>query len=242
MSAGTCAMAGFNQTVCSARKADEGTQLAQLIREQSQYAQGSAPWKTYQDAISKAATHQPPSQQNNFGAPVAGVDEKGTPIFFQPGKTGGPPAIVPGVRPAKDQTKAPTEFEAKAGLYFKSMRQASQTLNTIEKTNAWRPSMVEAAAPNEQLKTLAQTESRQKYTQGQKQWIDSINRVRSGANLPEIEYDRAVRTFFPVFGEGENIRKQKAEARRQEELAMEQAAGKALPKASVNGWSIEPAE
>lgn len=34
-----------------------------------------------------------------YGAPVAGVDAKGNPVFMQPDKTGGPPAIVPGIRP-----------------------------------------------------------------------------------------------------------------------------------------------
>jgi len=36
---------------------------------------------------------------NTFGSPVAGVDDKGNPVFFQPTKDGGPPAIVPGVAP-----------------------------------------------------------------------------------------------------------------------------------------------
>lgn len=36
---------------------------------------------------------------NNMGAPVAGVDAEGNPVFFQADKQGGTPAIVPGVRP-----------------------------------------------------------------------------------------------------------------------------------------------
>ena len=35
----------------------------------------------------------------NYGAPVAGVDAQGNPVFFQPSKTGGAPTIVSGVTP-----------------------------------------------------------------------------------------------------------------------------------------------
>jgi hypothetical protein len=48
--------------------------------------------------INKVSTHQPPVQVS-FGPPVAGVDANGDPVYFQPGKGGGPPAIVPGVKP-----------------------------------------------------------------------------------------------------------------------------------------------
>lgn len=47
------------------------------------------------------------SSINNFGSPVAGVDENGKPVFFQPAKTGGAPAIVPGIRPPKDPNAGP---------------------------------------------------------------------------------------------------------------------------------------
>lgn len=58
------------------------------------------------DLSGKAITGnlQPRPQQplvENYGAPVSGVDEKGNPVFFQPGKRGGAPSVVPGVRPPK---------------------------------------------------------------------------------------------------------------------------------------------
>jgi hypothetical protein len=178
----------------------------------------------------------------SYGAPVAGVGPDGKPIFFQPSKDGGPPSIVSGVRPPPNSsaTKDPTEFQSKAALYFKSMETATKTLEDIERTNGWRPGAMETATSNPTAQTLAQPVSRQKYTQAQRQWIDSINRVRSGANLPEMEYDRAVRTFFPTFGEGEAIRQQKAAARRQEEQAMRTAAGRAMPGSEPDQGASEP--
>jgi hypothetical protein len=189
------------------------------------------------------AAQKPEPNNVTYSAPVPFLMPDGTVGYAQPGnRAGAPPQVLkdpvtgkPLAQPKQGSDKDPTEFQSKAGLYFKSMATASQTLDSIEKTNGWRPSIVETAAPGETAKTLAQTEARQKYTQAQKQWIDSINRVRSGANLPELEYERAVRTFFPVYGEGENLRAQKAAARRQEEAAMQQAAGRAIKQPQPGG-------
>lgn len=171
-----------------------------------------------------------------YGAPVAGVDPQGNPVFFQPPKGGGAPAIIQGVKPPEQAGAKPSEFEAKAGLYFKSMKNASDTLNKLEETsNTYKPSLAESAF-DESTKTgqfamsKIRSPERKQYIQGQKQWIDSINRVRSGANLPEIEYNRAVATFFPQLNDPDSVIEQKKLARQQEETSMQTAAGKALPK------------
>jgi hypothetical protein len=216
---------------------DKESPVARLIRERNKLDPADPTRRIFDEAIKKASTHQEPVSINNYGSPLpVQLPGGGTGYIQPPSRPGGPSQILnipgtstPAVKPAEGTAKAPTEFEAKAGLYFKSMTKATETLDQIESTNAWRPSLAESATSNyPTAQTIAQTEARQKYTQAQRQWIDSINRVRSGANLPELEYHRAVRTFFPTYGEGENIRKQKADARRQEEEAMKVAAGKAL--------------
>lgn len=60
----------------------------------------------------KKTTHSPPVQVS-YGQPVAGVDAAGNPVFFQPDKGGGAPAIVPGVKPAPQNrdTKLPAELQ-----------------------------------------------------------------------------------------------------------------------------------
>ena len=110
------------------------------------------------------------------------------------------------------------------------MSQATETLASIEKAGGASVPATEAAVPDtwNKTKNVATGEDRQKYVQAQRQWIDSINRVRSGANLPEIEYSRAVMTFFPQFGDSDKVIKQKATARQNEEVAMRAAAGRAL--------------
>lgn len=75
------------------------------------------------DKLKKDSTHSP-AVQVSYGAPVAGVDETGKPVYFQPDKTGGKPAIIPGVAPPKKDTPA--------GLQEK-LAQNAVTLGKIDK-------------------------------------------------------------------------------------------------------------
>jgi hypothetical protein len=136
-------------------------------------------------------------------------------------------AGLPAAAPTGSQ-KAPTEFQAKAGLYFGSMRKASETLNALEDSGVnVAPGTIEQFAPGQTAQQVARDPNRKSYVQAQRQWIDSINRVRSGANLPEIEYERAVMTFFPQYNDGPAEIAQKRSAREQEEALMLNAAGPA---------------
>ena len=64
--------------------------------------------------------------QVSYGAPVAGMDAQGNPVFLQPSKTGGAPAIIPGVRPPKSAAEERSEME-KAGR----ARQGQQMLSVL---------------------------------------------------------------------------------------------------------------
>lgn len=215
------------------------TEVEKLLKARDALPPNDPRRATFDAAITKATTHAPPVSMNNYGSPLPiDLGDGKTGYIQPPTRPGGPTQVLtvpgsgkPAIKPAEGGK--PTEFEAKAGLYFKSMQTASQTLDSIEQGNGWRQGLAERVVPSEDAKTVVMPEQRQKYVQAQRQWIDSINRVRSGANLPELEYDRAVRTFFPTYGEGESIRQQKAAARKQEEQAMQAAAGKALPQGSA---------
>lgn len=86
-------------------KPENQSNIAQLMTEMNNLPTGDPRRRVYQDAINKATTHQP-GVNVNYGAPVAGVDAQGNPVFFQPSKAGGTPAIIPGVRP-NDQGQTP---------------------------------------------------------------------------------------------------------------------------------------
>lgn len=55
----------------------------------------------------------PPGVSVSYGAPVAGVDANNNPVYFQPDKGGGAPAIVPGVKPPPQNRdiKPPAEIQ-----------------------------------------------------------------------------------------------------------------------------------
>lgn len=58
--------------------------------------------------LSKQSSHAP-GVSVSYGAPVAGVGPDGQPVFFQPDKSGGAPAIIPGVRPTPPAVSASTK-------------------------------------------------------------------------------------------------------------------------------------
>lgn len=81
------------------------TDLAKLIAEMQALPPGHPMRGVYENAIRKATTHQP-GVSVSYGAPVAGVDKDGKPVFFQPDRAGGAPAIIPGVAPPPKETPA----------------------------------------------------------------------------------------------------------------------------------------
>ena len=209
--------------------------LAQMISEMNALPAGSPMRAIYLEAIKKATTHAPAATAISYGSPVPITLPDGSTGYAQPGnREGAKPQVMTGTdnkpftKPTDQKDKDPTEFQAKAALYFDSMSKASETLNKIEQTNGWRVGLAERTVPGQDVKNAVRPVVRQSYVAAQRRWIDSINRVRSGANLPEIEYDRAERTFFPSYGEGDAIKTQKAQARAQEEAAMKIAAGRAI--------------
>ena len=115
------------------------------------------------------------------------------------------------------------------------MDNASKTLNHLETKGAkitptyGEVLLDESTTAGKIGVSKIRTEERKSYVQAQKQWIDSINRVRSGANLPEIEYNRAVATFFPEVNDSPERIEQKRLARAGEEANMRTAAGRAMP-------------
>jgi hypothetical protein len=87
--------------------------VAKLIKERDKLDPADPTRRIFDEAIRKASTHQPPVSVS-YGAPVAGQDEKGNSVFFQPSKDGNsPPSIVKGVKPAPQNrdTKLPAELQ-----------------------------------------------------------------------------------------------------------------------------------
>lgn len=100
------------QSLAENPRADNQSSLGQLISEMQSLPAGDPRRDIYMQAIRKASTHSP-AVNVSYGQPVAGVDAKGNPVFFQPDKGGGAPAIVPNVKPAPQNrdTKLPAELQ-----------------------------------------------------------------------------------------------------------------------------------
>jgi hypothetical protein len=162
----------------------------------------------------------------SYGAPVAGVDAQGNPIFFQPSKDGGAPSIISGVAPPKN-TKAPTELQSKAGTFHSQMVSASNELGALSR-EGYDPSkigsQVETTIAGGVTNPLS-SQKAQRARQAQEQWAESFLRVKTGAAATQGEVDRNVRTFFPTIGDSPEVIAQKARARAQAEADVASMAG-----------------
>lgn len=203
------------------QKAAAGTTLNKLLTERAALAQqnpNDPNLKLYDNAIRKETTKSE-GINISYGAPQAGVDAQGNPIFFQPSKTGGAPQIVSGVAPLREE-KAPTESQAKAAAFGSQMQSASQEFDQIQKEG-----FVPGATTSQAQVELAATPLRaladplaQRAQQSQAQWSEAYLRYKTGAAATEGEVKRNINTFFPKIGETDpKVIEQKARMRKQAE-------------------------
>lgn len=149
----------------------------------------------------------------SYGTPMAGVDANGRPVFFQPSKDGGAPAIVPGVAPPKNE-KPMTEAQAKAATFMSQMQAAEKELSGIP---------IDMTKPVNQLDVglaggwtnVAASPAAQRARQSQEQWAESFLRFKTGAAATADEVKLNVRTFFPQPGDSKAVIEQKQRMRKQ---------------------------
>ena len=195
------------------------TELDKLIAKRAEIAQKNPndPALKIYDAKIKKETEPAAGVTVNYGAPVAGYDASGNPVFFQPAKGGGTPSIIPGVTPPPKEEKAPTESQAKAATFYKQMTGASETLNALEKEGynpAQLSNQISVAAAGTGATGLVNPQA-QRARQAQEQWAESFLRIKTGAAATKDEVKRNVETFFPKIGETDpTVIQQKANARK----------------------------
>jgi hypothetical protein len=166
------------------------------------------------DKLRKESTHSP-AVSVSYGAPMAGVDDKGNPVFFQPQKGGGAPAIVPGVRPSPKEEKSLTEGQAKALNFSSRMIAADRVLAQMSRKG------VEFTIPGSTSNNVfgdvvnaISTPEQQQLTQAKRDFINATLRRESGAVISPDEFANAERQYFPVPGDSRVVREQKARNRR----------------------------
>ncbi len=155
----------------------------------------------------------PPGVNVSYGAPVAGMDTAGNPVFFQPDKAGGQPNIVPGVKPPQKDS-ALTEAQAKATTFMSQMKAAEKELGgiPIDPTKTWSQVDVSLAGG---LTNFAASPAAQRARQAQEQWSESFLRFKTGAAATKDEVILNVRTFFPQPGDSADVIEQKQRMRQQ---------------------------
>jgi type II secretory pathway pseudopilin PulG len=196
---------------------------------------------SFRDWVTEKARSGASNTTVSYGAPVAGVDANGNPVFFQPDKSGGAPAIVPGVRPKPDQPKAPTEIQAKAGTFHSQMVSASNELGTLAR-EGFDPSKVRAQVETSVAGGITNPvagEKAQRARQAQEQWSEAFLRVKTGAAATQGEVDRNIRTFFPQIGDTPEVIAQKARMRKQAEADVASMAGPAQQSTTTQPSSAD---
>lgn len=167
----------------------------------------------------------------SYGAPVAGVDAQGNPVFFQPSRTGGPPSVIEGVRP---EGKAPTESQSNAMLFAERMAQAEPLFQNPPPSFGSR---FKEGLPGGVGNVMITPESRQ-FFQAERNFINAVLRKESGAVISDTEFESARKQYIPQPGDDAATLEQKRQAR---ETAIRQIAaggGSGYKPPSISGSQI----
>ena len=206
-----------------------------------EYAKGQGYQGSFKDWTTEKARAGAASTSVSYGAPVAGVDASGNPVFFQPDKKGGTPAIIPGVSPPKPQTPAAMQ---------EKLAQNAVTLSKIDRTIA----MIEDKPDAFGLKNYAGDVVMQRVDPSGVEVRAMIADIggqkihdRSGAAVTVGEAAR-LKPYIPAATDTLETVKKKLWLFRQEYAAMQQAinSGASVSQASAlssgaAGWSIKKA-
>lgn len=93
------------------------------------------PNRPFQDYDLRRAREGKTTVDVKYGAPVAGVDARGNPIFFQPDPRGGNPSVIPGVSPPPKENK-PSEAYTKQQTGIEGVKSAIEDYRkTLENWN-----------------------------------------------------------------------------------------------------------
>jgi hypothetical protein len=150
-----------------------------------------------------------------------------TPDISNPTQT-----YIPG-GPADPDKKSLTAEEGKATSYYTTANAANENLNALYpksdiakiRTKQLISDVPVIGKASDLVLNKSLSGNEQSLTQAEAQFLDSVNRFRSGANLTEYDIESAKKTFFEMPDDDEQTKKQKAESRQLASEAMKPAAG-----------------
>lgn len=157
------------------------------------------------------------SSSVSYGQPIAGVDDKGNPVFFRTSKDTGAPAIVPGVRPNQKTDKDMTDAQAKANLFGTRASEADKIIASLAATGVTAPSVAQQVTRPDgiagRVATALASPKQQQIDQAQRDFINAVLRRESGAVIAESEFQNARMQYFPQPGDSKEVIQQKARNR-----------------------------
>ena len=217
--------------VTAAMEPGEMSGVARLIKERDALLPDDPRRAIYDAAIAKETTRPAAPVTNVYSTTaVAGVDEEGNPVFFQPSKTGGQPSIIEGVRPAP---KGMNVDQAKAAGFADRIYEANPAFEIgalpLEATMA-------AEAPLG-LGNYALTPGQQTFLQAERNFINAVLRRESGAVISPEEFKNARQQYIPQPGDSPQVIAQKKRNRETVLNSLSRDAGPSykLPAVSMTG-------
>ena len=200
-----------------------------------EFAQTNPAFAQYQEKMRRAGAA---NNSVSFGTPMAGVDAQGNPVYFQPSKDGGAPAIVPGVRPAPNKAEQPTESERTGAFLWDRVQRAKQDIAEVTKKNpgSARPEfggVIAGAIGGETARNFANSEDRQRIEAAQMDALDAALTLATGAAYTKEQLESQRRSHFPQIGDTPATAAEKNRRFNDLVKAAELKAGRALPKTEI---------
>jgi hypothetical protein len=202
------------------------TTVSKLIAELNALPANDPNRKIYEAAIAKEIT-QSSGVTVNYGTPVAGVDDQGNPVFFQPSRGGGAPSIVQGVRPRPEAMGA---AESNAATFADRMNISKPTLDSLPPVPI---SQQVAGAVPLVGNNLINARARQ-FKQAEQDFISAVLRKESGAVIGPDEYAREVKKYIPLVGDDPTTLEMKRKSREAALSGMVRAAGPSYKPATTS--------
>jgi hypothetical protein len=197
-----------------------------LLGAKKQVAQAGAP-------VQSSVTYQVDGQGNLVALPTKIPNGSGS-VSSVPVMSGGKPVQGSGGKGGGNVT----EGERNAAGYLLRMHEATKLLDKFEKTGAASYGTQAAGAipfAGNMARRAAMSPDQQQYRQAQEDWVRAKLRKESGASIASDEMDREIETYFPMPGEGKEVRAQKRQARQVANTAMQQSAGRAATQQGGGG-------
>lgn len=154
----------------------------------------------------------------SYGAPVAGVDAQGNPIYFQPSRTGGAPSIIPGVKPKPEAMGA---NESTAALFADRMAEAAPIFDVLAPPTVG--ATAKGAIPG--VGNIMLSPQNRQFMQAERNFISAVLRKESGAAISPSEFDEARKLYIPQAGDDPQTLEMKRQTRINAVRGISQGAG-----------------